>query len=92
MSLKHYRKTANRVITLHCQSHHPETTKRAIVRSEFQRATEYSTPDNRQESLMQASTELHNNGYPLKWLRPHKQIRKQVQASKPRFDSILRIP
>ena len=92
MSLKHNRKTANRGITLHYQSHHPETTKRAIVRSEFQRATEYSTPDNRQESLMQASTKMRSNGYPLKWLRPNRQIRKQEQASKPRFDNILRIP
>ena len=49
--LKHYKKPANRGITLHFNSHHPTTTKRTIANNELQRASQHSTKDNHQESI-----------------------------------------
>ena len=77
ISLKHYRKPANRGITLHYESHHPATTKRSIAYNEFQRAADYSTPDNRSASINQAADKLQNNKYPEKWLNPHNRLRRE---------------
>ena len=97
LSLKHYRKKANRGLTLNYGSHHPETTKRAIALNEFQRATDYSTLDNRPSSIEQAVKKLEANGYPEKWLRPEHQLRQKrttttTTTKKNQFNSVLKIP
>ena len=48
-SRKHYRKPANRGLTLHLNSHHASTVKYAVAKAEFARAIEYSTSENRQK-------------------------------------------
>ena len=97
LSLKHYRKKANRGLTLNYGSHHPETTKRAIALNEFQRATDYSTLDNRPSSIEQAVKKLEANGYPEKSLRPEHQLRQKrttttTTTKKSQFNSVLKIP
>ena len=67
-SRKHYRKPANRSLTLHFNSHHASTVKYAVAKAEFARAIEYSTSENRPEAIRNARTKLRSNEYPEKWL------------------------
>ena len=64
---KVFTKTANKGITLHHQSHHPTSTKRAIARNEFRRAVRNSTLDGRSESVEAATKKLRDNGFPQEW-------------------------
>ena len=63
ISRKHYRKTANRGLTLNFLSHHASAIKRAIVNNELQRAYDYSTVDNRTSAVQEAKKKLSNNNY-----------------------------
>ena len=91
ISRKHYRKTANRGLTLNFLSHHASAIKRAIVNNELQRAYDYSTVDNRTSAVQEAKKKLSNNNYPDKWLHPKAKSRKS-QKPKPVYDSVLRLP
>ena len=69
ISRKHYRRKANCGLTLHFKSHHASAIKKAIVTNEYARATTYSTPDNMQESIRNASQKLRLNKYPERWIK-----------------------
>ena len=88
--LKHYQKPASRGITLHFDSHHPATTKRAIANNELERAIQHSTGDNRQESMEEITSKLRSNGYPQRWLQHrHKKTEKNNKKS---YNAVLKIP
>ena len=70
ISHKLYVKSANKGITLHYDSHHPSSVKRAMVKNELQRAIACSTPEHRSDSLARTINKLQLNGYPNSWLRP----------------------
>ena len=57
-------KAASKQITLHHDSHHPDSVKRAIISNEIQRATRNSSPENSAEALKSVINKLTNNGYP----------------------------
>ena len=77
-SRKHYRKPANRGLTLHFNSHHASTVKYAVAKAEFARAIEYSTSENRPEAIRNARTKLRSNEYPEKWLGKPSKLHTQV--------------
>ena len=64
LSYKLHTKKASKQITLHKDSHHPSTTKNAIVNSEIQRAIRNSSPDNMTDAIESITHKLINNGYP----------------------------
>ena len=87
---KLYSKPANKGITLHYESHHPSSTKNAMIRNELQRAEQCSTTANRTAAVTTTIDKLSRNGYPKKWLTAKKQRRKKKDKTKPSFT--LRIP
>ena len=68
---KLYSKPANKGITLHYESHHPSSTKNAMIRNELQRAEQCSTTANRTAAVTTTIDKLSRNGYPKKWLKGH---------------------
>ena len=59
-----YRKKASKNITLHFNSHHPRTVKKAIITNELRRATLCSSLAHRPEAISMTRTKLRRNGYP----------------------------
>ena len=62
-------KAASKQITLHHDSHHPDSVKRAIVSNEIRRATRNSSPENSAEALKSVINKLTNNGYPANMIQ-----------------------
>ena len=100
ISRKHYKKDANRGLTLQYESHHASTVKKAIVSGEFARAIAYSTPDHRDEALKMAENKLQRNGYPQRWIKRESQRQQRNRdttsstktKTKKKFDSVLHLP
>ena len=69
---KLYVKTASKGITLHFNSHHPTSTKRAVVGNELRRAKQAATEEHRAEAIAVTETKLRNNGFPNDWLKPRR--------------------
>ena len=63
---KLYSKPANKGITLHYESHHPSSTKKAMIQNELQRAAQCSTTANRTAAVTTTKDKLSRNGYPRK--------------------------
>ena len=91
-SRKHYRKPANRGLTLHFNSHHASTVKYAVAKAEFARAIEYSTSENRPEAIRNARTKLRSNEYPEKWLGKPSKLHTQKCKPKPQYNGVLHLP
>ena len=91
-SRKHYRKPANRGLTLHFNSHHASTVKYAVAKAEFARAIEYSTSENRPEAIRNARTKLRSNEYPEKWLGKPSKLHTQKCKPKPHYNGVLHLP
>ena len=64
-----YTKPASKRITLHYDSHHPDSIKRAIITNEIQRAIRNSSSEYRTDSIKAAINKLTNNGYPAQTIR-----------------------
>ena len=79
---KPFTKKASKNITLHFQSHHPLSVKKAVANNELRRATRNSTTEHRTAALASATKKLTNNGYPLTWLKQHTAPPKKVQKRK----------
>ena len=61
---KLYRKPASKGLTLHFRSHHPSSTKRAVVQNEL-RTERRCTPQHREQALSDTTVRLRQNGYPI---------------------------
>ena len=85
-SLSHrlHTKSASKQITLHYDSHHPDTTKMAIVKNELKRAKTNSTVDNVTGSTNTAITKLVNNGYPADMIKQVERAQGGNKRRKPR--------
>ena len=89
---KFFSKAANKGIFLNFLSHHPSSTKRAVMDNELRRAQQAATIQPQDTALSTTIDKLRNNGYPETWLKDAQQpkkCRKRNQAP-PRF--ILRMP
>ena len=65
---KLFTKKENKGIVLNFSSHQPALVKRALVKSEIQRADMISTDKHKKEALDKITTKLQNNGYPKDWI------------------------
>ena len=64
LSYKLYSKPASKRITLHHDSHHPGSTKKAIIDNEMRRALQNSSAENSAAAIRETTQKLINNGYP----------------------------
>ena len=98
ISRKHYKKDANRGLTLHYESHHASTVKKAIVSGEFASAIAYNTPVYRDEAIKMAGNKLQRNGYPQRWIKRESQRQQRNRdttsstKTKKTFNSVLHLP
>ena len=65
---KLFTKIASKGIVLNFASHQPASVKRALVKTEIQRANSISTDEHKKEALERMPTKLQNNGYPRDWI------------------------
>ena len=66
---KLYTKVANKGIILHSESHHPTSTKGAVMRNEFRRAKLNSTPEFQKDASMIITEKFKQNGYSKSFIR-----------------------
>ena len=93
ISRRHYRKPANRGLTLHFASHHAGTVKKAVLQNEFRHAALYSTIENKAKAISNATAKLIANGYRMKWLQQTTKPNATQKLKKPKsFDAVLRLP
>ena len=72
-------KGASKKITLHHESHHPESVKKAIISSEIRRAVQNSSGENRTNAITSAIEKLKNNGYPAEKI---KQVTQEKRSAR----------
>ena len=93
---KLFTKKANKGIVLNFSSHQPASVKRALVKSEIQRADRISTDKHRKEALDGITNKLQNNGYPRDWimqsLPPNKSKGRRTREGRKNPDLCLRLP
>ena len=84
-SLSHrlHTKSASKQITMHFESHHPESTKVAIVKNELKRAETNSIVENITGSTNAAVTKLVNNGYPANMIKEVERVHRGNSRTKP---------
>ena len=84
-SLSHrlHTKSASKQITLHFESHRPESTKVAIVKDELKRAKTNSSMKNITGSTNTAVTKLVNNGYPANMIKEVQRAHRGNSRTKP---------
>ena len=93
---KLFTKKASKGIVLNFASHQPASVKRALVKTEIQRANSISTDEHKKEALERMTTKLQNNGYPRDWVMhslpqdQRKRGRPAKASEKP--DLTLRLP
>ena len=71
-----YTEPANKGISLHAHSHHPDSMKKAIIKNEFNRARLVSTPDYRATSEGKVIMKLQKNGYSTEYINSARKDRK----------------
>ena len=91
-----YTKPASKRITLHHNSHHPDSVKRAVVDNEIRRATQNSSAEHVTDSIRATINKLTINNYPADMIqqaiqKPH---RIRTRDKRPRTDQplALRLP
>ena len=89
-----YSKATSKGITLHYNSHHPSTTKKAMVMNEFRRAEQCSTQSNRVAANQATKDKLSQNGYPKKLMRTtHKAGCRKKKSNQDKSTNLtLKIP
>ena len=92
---KLFTKKANKGIVLNFSSHQPASVKRALVKTEIQRANSISTGEHKKEAF-RMTTKLQNNGYPRDWimhsLPPDQRKRGRPTKARVKPDLTLRLP
>ena len=92
LSYKLHTKKASKQITLHNDSHHPDSTKNAVINSEIRRAMRNSSPDNVEDAIMSVTKKLINNGHPTGMIQHaiHKQkLNKPCRDINKRSDQLV---
>ena len=80
VSSRYYRKPQNKGVTLNAKSHHPTSTKEAVVNNYYNTANIVSSgPDEREYSINLVDKLLIKNGYnkPSQMIKPKKQQAKK---------------
>ena len=93
---KLFTKKASKGIVLNFASHQPASVKRALVKTEIQRANSISTDEHKKEALEKMTTKLQNNSYPRDWIMhslppDHRKRGRPAKASE-KPDLTLRLP
>ena len=83
MRKKLYTKLANKGITLHAESHHPLTTKRAVIQNEMQRAEDNSTCEFRREAIADITAKFTANDYTNELIKDANGRHRSRQVNKP---------
>ena len=95
---KLFTKKASKGVVLTFSSHQPASMKRALVKSEIQRADMFSTYKHKKEALDRITTKLQNNGYPRSrdWIvqsfPPDQSKGRRQREGRKKPDLSLRLP
>ena len=93
---KLFTKKVNKGIVLNFSSQQPASVKRALVKTEIQRANSISTDEHKKEALERMTTKLQNNGYPRDWimhsLPPDQRKRGRPTKAREKPNLTLRLP
>ena len=93
LSYRLYTKPASKQITLHHDSHHPDSVKKAIISNEIRRAAHNSSPENSAEAMKSVISKLVNNGYPAETIqRTIRNPRKNPRQEKGTNPLTFRLP